>query len=164
MKCPIETHEQAEWLLPYCARSLDAERSALLAQHLETCAACREFTARQKSVWESLDAWEAAPVSVDFDRRLYQRIEKEVPWWDVLVRPFRPLLFRQGLPIAATAAILLVAGFLIQRPASVPPSAVPESAKVETMAPDQVEHAIDEMELMREFNRLVRPDNAEPKM
>jgi hypothetical protein len=104
-------------------------------------------------------------LSAYFDRRLYQRIEKEVPWWDVLVRPFRPLLFRQGLPIAATAAILLVAGFLIQRPASVPSSVVPESsAKVEAIAPDQVEHAIDEMELMREFNRLVRPENAEPKM
>ena len=29
----------------------------------------------------------------------------------------------------------------------------------------QVEHAVDEMEMMREFNRLIRPDNmTDPKM
>ncbi|HLK68807.1 MAG TPA: hypothetical protein VKU19_35495 [Bryobacteraceae bacterium] len=164
MKCPIETQEQAEWLLAYNSGRLNAERTAMLEAHMRACRACQEFAGSQKMVWETLDTWEAPPVSLDFDRRLYQRIEQEVSWLDRLVRPFRPLLFRQGLPIAAMAGLVLVAGLLFQRPVVVPPSAVPESAKVEVLAPDQVEHALDEMEAMREFNRLLRPDTADPKM
>jgi len=164
MKCPIETQAHAEWLLPYCSRSLDAERRALLEEHMRDCPSCREFAGCQEVVWKAMDTWEAAPVSLDFDRRLYQRIQQEVSWWDLLMRPFRPLLFRQGLPIAATAGLVLMAGLLFQRPANVPRSAAPESAQVEAMPPEQVEHAVDEMEMIREFNRLVRPDTAEPKM
>jgi hypothetical protein len=131
---------------------------------MRDCPACLAFAANQKAVWEALDTWEAAPVSADFDRRLYQRIEKEVSWWDLLMRPFRPLVFRQGLPIAATACLVLIAGLLIQHPSRVPPSSVPESAKVEALPPEQVEHALDEMETMREFNRLMHPETANPKM
>lgn len=164
MRCPIETQDNAELLLAYCSRSLDAERMARLEEHIRDCPSCREFAFGQRAVWEALDTWEAAPVSRDFDRRLYQRIQQEVSWWDLLVRPFRPLLVRQGLPIAATAGLVLMAGLLFQHPSNVPPSTAPESAQVEAMPPEQVEHALDEMETMREFNRLVRPDTAEPKM
>ena len=164
MKCPIDTQEHTERLLAYSSRSLDAAQTAKLEEHLRNCAPCREFTVAQRAVWEALDTWDPTPVSLDFDRRLYQRIEKEVSWWDLLMRPFRPLLFRQGLPIAATAGLVLVAALLFQHPMTAPPSAMPETAKVEAMPPDQVEHALADMELMREFNRLVRPENAEPKM
>ena len=163
MRCPIETQEQAE-LLAFHSRKLGATRNALLEDHVKTCAACQEYVSGQRAVWESLDAWEAPPVSADFDRRLYQRIQAEVSWWDLLMRPFRPLVFRQGLPIAATAGLLLAAGLMLQRPAEVPPSAVPQSAQVEAWAPEQAQHALDEMEMMRELNRLVRQDAAEPKM
>jgi hypothetical protein len=164
MRCPIETQEHAEWLLLYGSRNLDAERTAMLEEHMRACPSCREFAGGQRAVWEALDTWEAAPVSMDFDRRLYQRIQQEVSWWDLLMRPFRPLLFRQGLPIAATAGLVLVAALMFQHPTNVSRSAAPESAQVEAMPPEQVEHALDEMEMIREFNRLVRPDTAEPKM
>jgi anti-sigma factor RsiW len=163
MRCPIETRENAEVLLAYCARKLDAETSAILEGHIGTCPACREFAGGQQAVWQALDAWEAAPVSADFDRRLYQRIEQEVSWWDRLMRPFRPLLFRQGLPIAAAAGLVIVAGLMLERPAAVPPANSPVSAQVE-VPPDQAEHALQEMEMMREFNRLVHADAADPKM
>ena len=131
---------------------------------MRACPSCREFAAGQRAVSEALDTWEAPPVSLDFDRRLYRRIQQEVSWWDLLMRPFRPLLFRQGLPIAATAGLVLVAGLMFQHPSNVPQSPASQSAQVEAMPPEQVEHALDEMEMIREFNRLVRPDTAEPKM
>ena len=74
MNCPIENRESAEILLAYCARKLDAGSSAILEEHIKICPACREFAEGQQSVWKALDAWEAAPVSPDFDRRLYARI------------------------------------------------------------------------------------------
>ncbi len=81
-----------------------------------------------------------------------------------LMRPFRPLLFRQGLPIAAAAGVLIVAGVLLERPEAAPPASVPVSAQVEVVAPEQAEHALQEMEMMREFNRLVHTDAADSKM
>src|ERR1039458_6662773 len=100
MKCPIETRESAELLLAYCNRNLDAESTAMLERHMEVCPACREFASGQRAVWEALDVWEAAPVTSDFNHRLYRRIDREVSWWHLLMRPFRPVLVRQGLPIA----------------------------------------------------------------
>ena len=89
MNCPMESREHAQWLLDYRAGKLEPELAARLEEHIATCGACREFARGQRAVWEALDSWEAAPVSTDFDRRLYQRIEAQVSWWDLLIRPFR---------------------------------------------------------------------------
>jgi hypothetical protein len=164
MKCPIETQESAEVLLAYGLRKLDSDATAMVEEHIRACPACSDFARGQAAVWKALDAWEAAPVSPDFDRRLYQRIEKEVSWWDLLVRPFRPLFFREGLPIAAAAVLVIAAGVLLERPDRVAVERGPVSAQVEVVAPEQAEHALQEMEMMREFNRLVHADATEPKM
>jgi hypothetical protein len=52
----------------------------------------------------------------------------------------------------------------MDRPAARPAAPVEESAQVETLQPDQVEHAVDDMEMLREFNHLVRAGNAASKM
>ena len=165
MNCPIENREGAEIVLAYCAGKLDAGTSAILEEHIKICPACREFAERQQSVWKALDAWEAAPVSPDFDRRLYARIDQEVSLWDLILRPFRPLLVRQGLPIAAAVGVVLMAGFLLDRPAGMSPASMQDtSAIVEPMAPDQAEPTLQEMEMMRELNRLVHPESANSKI
>jgi anti-sigma factor RsiW len=165
MKCPIETGENAELLLAYCTRKLDAESTAVLERHMEICPACREFASGQRAVWEALDAWEAAAVTLDFDRRLYRRIDREVSWWDLLMRPFRPVLVRQGLPIAAAACLVVMAGVLLQHhPAGAPPAAQSQSAQVEALQPDQVEHALDAMDMLGEFGDRVRADAADSKL
>ena len=163
MKCPIETRENAEVLLDYCARKLDAARTMILEEHIRICPSCREFADAQRAVWEALDAWEAAPVCADFDRRLYHRIENEVSWLDLLLRPLRPWMARNALPIAAAVAVVVTAGALLDRP-SAPPPASPESAQVESLQPEQVERALDDMQVVQEFNRLVRPDPGAPVM
>ena len=91
MNCPIETKDNAELLLAYCARKLDPETQTILERHVAVCPACREFQAGQQAVWQALDAWEAMPVSTDFDRRLYRRIEADqahASWWSRLLEPF----------------------------------------------------------------------------
>ena len=165
MKCAIETRESAELLLAYCDRKLDAESTAILERHMEVCSACHEFASGQRAVWEALDAWEAAPVTQDFDRRLYRRIDRETSWWHLLMRPFRPALVRQGLPIAAAACLLVMAGLLLERPAGAPPAAPrPHSAQVEAFEADQVDHALDAMHMLGEFSHRVPGDAADSKM
>jgi anti-sigma-K factor RskA len=108
-----------------------------------------------------MEEWALAPVSMDFDRRLYQRIERQTSWWSRVTHSLNPL-FRNAVPLAAAAGVVIMAGLLMERPAGKPTvAAVEESAQVETLQPEQVEHALDDMEMLRDFNSLVRADNAE---
>jgi len=165
MICPIETQENTGLLLAYCARKLDAETTLVLERHLAACPACRQFVGNQRAVWTVLQTWEAPPVSPDFDRRLYQRIEREVSWWDLLIRPLRPMLARQGLPVAAAAFLVIMAGTVLQqRPDAVQPVPEMESAQLEGVQPEQVEHALEDMQMLSDFSRQVRAAANESQM
>jgi anti-sigma factor RsiW len=169
MKCPIENLEGEELLLNYASGALDAQETALFERHMLSCMACAKFAREQKAVWGALDLFEPAQISADFDRRLYQRIDQvstRAAWWDRLVAAFHsPMLTHRGLPIAAAAAVLAVAGFIWQRPGATPARPqTPLSAEVDTIQPDQVQHALDDMEMLREFNHLMRSDAAKSKM
>ena len=158
----MELGGNGELLLDYAAGKLKAGAREQMEQHLAACSACREFAGAQQVVWQALEDWEPAEVSLDFDRRLYARIEQDVTWWTRLLRPLHPL-FRHSVPIAAAAGVIVMAGLLMNRPPAIPASPVPHSAQVEALQPEQVESALDDMEMLRQFNHLV-PDNASPKM
>jgi len=165
MNCPMENREGEELLVNYVSGALDAQEAAAFDQHMITCAACRQFAHAQRAVWKALDVFEPASISADFDRRLYQRIEK-VSWWDRMVAALSsPMLTHRGLPIAAAAAALLVAGVVWERPSATPakPKA-PLSAEAQSLQADQVQNALDDMEMLREFNHLMRSEPAESKM
>jgi anti-sigma factor RsiW len=162
MNCPLESEENSALLLAYSSGRLDAESAVQVLRHLDTCPACQSFVQSQAAVWESLDDWHAAPVSADFDRRLHERIERQMAWWDRLLRPVRPLLSVRGLPIAAAAGVLIMAGVLLERPTAVLPPAIPQSAQAETLQPDQVQHAVNELEMLNQFDRLMHADAGDP--
>ncbi|MGA2272256.1 MAG: hypothetical protein ABSH00_01795 [Bryobacteraceae bacterium] len=163
MKCPLETREDAEILVAYSSRVLNGGDTELLEAHLQCCSACREFVSGQRAVWEALDGWEAAPVSADFNRRLYARMAREVSWWQRMRGRMGLLLVYRALPVAAVAALVAV-GVLLERPAPprVPPQ--PVTAQVEGLQPDQVVHALDEMEVLDQFNHLMKPGSSTPRM
>jgi len=154
MRCPIEAQENAELLLSYSARRLNPESTAILEAHMELCPACREFRDGQKALWEALDQWEARPVSPDFDRRLYRKIEEQekLGWWSRALGSLRPMFMRPALPLAATACLVLVAGFIIDGPVRISPGTDPQiRGEVE-----QVERTLDDLDMLRQFN-LVAP-------
>ena len=159
MRCPIETEENAEILLAYCARRLDPETQAMLERHMAVCPACRAFREEQGKVWEALDSWETEPISADFDRKLYQRIESErgASWWQRLASPFQPMLIRQGLPLAAAACLLVMAGMIAQHPQE-PATPVHTVVRAETVPAEQVERTLDDIELLRDFTVATRDD------
>ena len=161
MKCPKQTAEGSELLLGFSSRRLDAGRMEALEGHVRECADCAAFVTAQRSVSEILDLWDAPPVSADFDRRLYQRIGQEVPWWDFLVRPFRGGFTPRWLPVATAAVLMVAGGVWIERPGQSP--SVSTSAHVEALPPDQAADALQEMQVMQEFSNLIRAD-AEPQM
>ena len=161
MMCPLESGESGGILLDYAAGKLNAGARAAIELHMETCPACREFAGGQAAVWQALEDWDPAEVSLDFDRRLYARIEQDVPWWKRWVSPLHPL-FRHAVPVAAAAGVIVMAGLMMIRPVGVAPQPAQKTAQVD-LQPDQVENALAEMEMLHQFNQLV-PDNAAPKM
>ena len=161
----MDCGENADLLLEFVAGRLDAEDGSCFERHLEVCASCREAVGGRQAVWEALDAWETPPVSPDFDRRLYARIEREVSWWDRVLRPFRPALMRVGLPVAAAAGLALAAGMIVvDRSTVVTPAPQKASVQLESLRPDQAESALEDMEMLQEINGVVRPDPAASAM
>jgi anti-sigma factor RsiW len=161
----ITCGENAESLMAFVASRLGAEAMERTERHLEVCPACRELAAGQRAVWETLGAWEAPPVSADFDRRLYARIEREVSWWDRALRPFRPATIRWGLPVAAAAGLVVMAGaILVDRSAGVRSAPQKASIQLDSLRPDQAESALEDMEMLQEINGVVRPDPAASSM
>jgi hypothetical protein len=123
---------------------------------------CREFVREQRVVWDALDGWEAAPVSADFDRRLYARMEAEGSWWQRMRARMGTLLIYRALPVTAAACLVLV-GVLLERPS--PPRVPPQPmAQVDGLQPEQVVNALDEMEVLDQFNHLVKPESSTSKM
>jgi hypothetical protein len=71
---------------------------------------------------------------------------------------------RRGLPVAAAAGLALVAVLVMNRPESDRPAPPAAAQQVEPLRPDQAETALQDMEMLREFSGLVRPDPADSKM
>jgi hypothetical protein len=158
MRCPIESQENLELLLDYgSSRGRPAgPLAAAFREHLEKCPACREAVAGQQQVRAALDIWEAPAVSLSFNRQLYARIEEPVNSSarvrEALSRPLQVLVLWKGVPIAAAAGLLLVAGILLQHPQ---PIRSFQSVHVEEAQPEQVVHALDDMEMLDAFDRSV---------
>ena len=123
-------------LIEYLDRTLDPLRAAELERHLEECADCRGLV----GVWNTLDEWVAPEVSSGFDQRLYARIaaEKRAPWWS-----WGKLAWKPAIPLAACAGLL--AGFLLVR---APETAPPLKAQIEPVSMEQVEEALEDMDLL----------------
>jgi hypothetical protein len=160
MRCPIESQDNLELLLDY--GSSKGRAAGPLAgefiEHLEACAACREAVASQQQVHAALDFWEAPEVSLSFNRQLYRRIEEPLKWSERLRESvsgsLRGLLLWKGVPVAAAVGLVLVAGLLWRQPQTVRPL---ENPAVETAQPEQVVHALDDMEMLDAFIQSVPP-------
>jgi hypothetical protein len=151
MECPLRSGRAAELIVDYHAQTLDPQAAAVFEQHLKTCAACRELADAQQMVWSALDEWKAPPVSPDFDLRLFGRIayEQRLRWWQ---RRIVPLWSPRPAISVATACVALLAAFLLRIPSRVPARPLEPKFQIE-----QVEHALDDMDLLSELGVEAAP-------
>jgi anti-sigma factor RsiW len=164
MECPFENHPQMSLLMDYCAERLDPRTKTALEGHIAICPACSNWVAGQQAVWTALGQWEAAPISLDFDRRLYQRIAAEdssTPWWQKVGRSFwtgsSGWSLRPALSLAL-ASLLVLAAFLMERPRSstFPPVV---SGHSESLDADRLERALDDVDMLRQLSAPENPDS-----
>ena len=150
MECPRENGSSVELMVAYTAGMLEASTQIEFERHMAACEGCRKLAAEQKAVWDALDAWTPAPISADFNAKLYQRISEEaaIAWWR---RPFRlnwSWALRPALPVAAACAAIMIA-FLIE-PLSTHHSQTPMPQQKVSI--EQVERALDDMDMLKQMS------------
>jgi anti-sigma factor RsiW len=150
-ECPlISGEENADILLDYCNRKLDPALAELFEQHMENCPACRAFAESQTAVWNALDAFEAMPVSPDFDRRLFDRIEREeqASIWTRMRTWITGPVWRPAIPVAA---LLVLAAGIWMRPAATAPEVLEPTKMATALDPEQIDIAVEDMEMLRQL-------------
>ena len=152
MNCPTKRNEDAEILLDYCAQTLSPLQTAEFEIHLKQCADCSRLVEAQKEVWGALDAWTPAPVSVNFDARLYARIAEEQAapaWQNWLRRIFQPPLpyplWKSAVPLIAACA-LLAAGLSVHMPGT--PAAPHPQLRADKVDIEQVEQTLEDFDIL----------------
>ena len=163
MQCPSQSKETSEVLLDYCSRKLNPEATLLLERHMLDCAQCRDFVTAQQTVWNALDCWEEVPVSPDFNRKLYAKIDEHErsSWWQRTwnrlweSQPGAVFGWRPVMPIA-TACVTLAAALMLYAPS---PKPQPEHGTRSTpqvtnqsVDLDQVETTLEDMEMLRQLS------------
>jgi anti-sigma factor RsiW len=150
MRCPLEFDHSGELIVGYGARTLDPATAAAFEWHIESCAECRQMAAAQRAVWAALDEseWPEVPISRDFDQRLFRRIQEAENrgWW-----------WRRLVPAAACAGLAIAAMFLLRQP---DPALAPQASPQPALQIEQVEHALDDMDMLNQLGAAIVPEPA----
>lgn len=148
MNCPTE-----DVLLDYISGSLSAAQAAAFERHTDECSRCGALASSQAAVWRSLDVWKPAPVSADFNRELWRRIDAEAQapsWGRRLAETLHLNLWKQITPLAAAMA-LIVTAYVMDHHAHQPVPA-PAAVAVTASEADQLERALDDIQLLDAVN------------
>jgi hypothetical protein len=137
------------------------EHRAFLAQ-LDSSPEYRAMYEQQQAVWEALDLWEPAEPSSGFDRALYERIERSpgrapAGIWSWLGGPGEWFAaMRPGLA-AGLAALLLIAGAIVtyQPRRAAEPSTARRAIEIGPQYSEQIDQALDDIEMLADFEALV---------
>jgi anti-sigma factor RsiW len=165
IECPLKSESSIgenslDLLLDYSAGKLDGEpnkaRRIALEDHMAECSDCAAFRVGQAEVWQALDVWEPEPVSMDFNRRLWQKIDSAAaaPWYRKLADSLRMGAWKPALPLTA-AVFLVAAGFMMDHRNVLPNSATPSVAMTDGVSvseADQVEKTLDDIQLLRQLD------------
>ena len=159
MNCPIHNNN-SEILLDYCSRRLSLESTLLVEAHIEHCPECKAMTESQMAVWEALDQWEAEPVSADFDRRLYARIEQRGDsWWARLTGFASGVNFRPAFTLGAACATVVFA--LILRGPMINVSDQPDQViRIEASELEQAERVLEYMDMLDKLGVIAMSSDA----
>ncbi|MGE5570271.1 MAG: zf-HC2 domain-containing protein [Rhodospirillales bacterium] len=137
MECQVRAREDAAVLMDYCAGRLDQRAAAALDKHVAVCADCARWVESQRAMWAALDEWAAPPVSPGFNRRLYEKLERQnrPAWWRLHLRPALSL---------AGISVLAIGLLLTRAPAPV--------IQADTLDPDRLELALDDAEMLHQLS------------
>ena len=155
MNCSLGLR-QMDTVLDYAAGRLNAMNAARFEEHMAKCPECAAFSREQVEVWDALDVWEPVPVSLDFNRRLWQRIDavEREPWYRRLVEVLRTASWTPAIPLTA-AVLVIAAGFVFDHPAMRNTPAPPPASRGVNV--EQVQQTLDDIQLLHQFDATANP-------
>ena len=161
----MNCHQLETSLIEYVDGKLAAASRSTVEDHLRSCAGCRARVEGFRSVSQVLDGWDAPETSPWFTARLRQRIAalEAASWgwrtWRAWAEQLRFLL----APGYATAmGFMIVAGSLAvwnTRPAPAPRAPVVAQHRTEEITP-----AVDDYEILADFDVLSDLEKKESKL
>lgn len=160
MSCPIYS-DSPDLLMDFAAGKLEWDASQKIEAHIAVCAECRSGVEAQAMVWNALDEWDAAPVSHDFDARLYDRIEKEQSTvWGRVKHWLQPVGGGFGWRSAAamTAMFVVLLGGSILRVQNLPDIGSDMPVVMEAQEIEQAEKALEDVEMVDTLMAEVKSD------
>src|SRR5712692_1394421 len=126
-----------------------------IESHLAGCQTCSEVYFEQQALWRHMDAWEVPEVSAGFDRRLFARIGQRaaqpwavLDWFMRLLHPIQP-----GFAMAL-ACMLIVAGVVVRQGRYNPAPAGPTAVVQTVDDPQQIQVALDDIQMLSDFEIL----------
>jgi hypothetical protein len=154
MQCPLKASHDGSLLLDYCAHRLSADTAAAFERHIAVCDACGLAATDQQRVWSTLETWEAAPISADFDRALYARIDQHDRrnWWQHIGdRLAHGVGWKPAVSVAA-ACVTLIAAIVISVPDRRPNIPLQESSRIDSLDAEQVERTLEDLEMLKQLS------------
>ena len=129
----------------------------MVEAHLRTCGNCRDLLRAQQALEEVLDEWEPDPISPDFNRRFWARVEREnrrypaARWFASLAARWTPLSWQPVASLAA-ACVLAAAALSIQVPNALRYGGEPSHPTAERIDVEQVERTLEDIEMLQQLN------------
>jgi hypothetical protein len=135
------------------------------SEQLNTLAICAYSISSYLCIHGAMHHTIPAPqVSADFDLRLQRRIRNadSSSWIERMMQPFRGVFARPALALAALC-LVMAAGLLLQNPRTGVAPAANSHSRVEKIEPEQVERALDDMQMLRELSSAPITEGASSK-
>ena len=167
MNCPVQTNQSTDLLIDYCAGTLPLGVATEVERHIAICTECGEFIRAQQQVWSALDTLETEPISADFDRRLYTASVKQSGRPGGIGSPatyrLEPAL-SLGPACVAVVVALVVNGAAnkpvpqqtspptVHQASAQPASAPHEEVRADSVEPEQLERALEDMEMLKQLS------------
>ena len=160
MQCPVEHDETVDVLFDYVAHRLEPARHSVVENHVATCSRCAGFTVSHVQVWQALDDWKGPVVSSDFNQRLLRRIYQTpaIPWYQGLFEFRSGLTLKLAIPVMA-ACLVASTGFVFGYAAGQRGSGPSPVLHVDGRQADQLEAALDDLQLLRQLDSVAPSDN-----
>ena len=128
----------------------DPQQEAALEAWLDRDPELRELRDQQAALFEALDDWKTPEPSASFDRHLYARIEAaRTPWYAAWL----PRTPAPRWAAAALAAVLLAGAWMALTPTADIDTA-PKTAVANDEYFDELDQALDDLEMLVDFDVL----------
>jgi anti-sigma factor RsiW len=159
----MKTNCPTEDMLPdYIAGRLNRAQASRFEAHAEHCARCGAMRMSQAAVWQSLDEWKPAAVSAGFNRELWRRIDadaRQSSWTRDLAAALEFNFWKRLAPLAVAVA-LIATGFMFDHAGKQPGTHQPDSPSsivVTASEADQLDRALDDIQLLHEVDAPAEP-------